>query len=199
MGRIETNKFMCNCNSNSNSIYSCKYPQRSDMAVDDTDKDLANFIASTDYTTYLERFGRTPLAGRKRLLTYNNTTVQALWLPTINNADEKEVLFTFYRLGTTKYLSWVANTRGELSNLLDMNGEWKLLTVNNDVAITGLYTESKWNSFSFSPDINPSDLPFLTCMNQMLSSMGAGSMVVCSIDLELCLLGLAIDCAIQSL
>lgn len=135
------------------------------MAVDDTDKDLANFIASTDYTTYLERFGRTPLAGRKRLLTYNNTTVQALWLPTINNADEKEVLFTFYRLGTTKYLSWVANTRGELSNLLDMNGEWKLLTVNNDVAITGLYTESKWNSLSFSPDINPSDLPFLTCMN----------------------------------
>ena len=81
---------MCNCNSNSISIYSCKYPQRSDMAVDDTDKDLANFIASTDYTTYLERFGRTPLAGRKRLLTYNNTTVQALWLPTINNADEKE-------------------------------------------------------------------------------------------------------------
>jgi hypothetical protein len=137
---------MCNCNLSQ--LNSCKYSQRSNTAIDDSDKDLSNFLASTDYSIYFENFGITPLNGGKRLVTYNNTIVQALWLPTINESGRKQVLFTFYKLGTTQYLTYVAESSGELSNLLDMNGEWTLLTINKEVAITG-FVQQECLEFTF--------------------------------------------------
>lgn len=188
---------MCNCNSNPS--YSCKFTQRSNTSVDNTDKDLTNFLASEDFAIYTSNFASAPIAGQQRLITFNNTTIQALWLPTINSAGEKQVLFAFYKLGTTNYLTYVANTRGELTNLLDMNGEWNLFYPTNRVAITGAFTRSAWNVLSFGPDISPSDLPFLTCFNNQLSSMGPAGTIACGIDLEVCLLLIAIDCAIAAL
>ncbi|MCZ2278184.1 MAG: hypothetical protein LC117_09680 [Bacteroidia bacterium] len=187
----------CNCSS-CNPCHN--FSTRSNTAVTSSDKDLSNFLASEDYAAYTANFSAGIIKGEERLLTFNNTTLQALWLPTIMSDGEKQVLFTYYKLGTTDYLTFVVNSRGDFTNLLDMSGTWNLWFPDKTSILTATFAKSAWTSETVSSTgVTPEQRSIVDCIIQTVNSLGLGSAIACAFDPEACLLAIAIDCAWEHL
>jgi hypothetical protein len=198
---------MKSCGCSSSSKYGERnFTFRSNTPVNNTDKDLSNFLASADFATYNTNYPNQPiLVGQERLVTFNNSTIQALWLTAVDTDTEKQVLFTFYELGKTNYLTFVINSSGTLGNLIDMQGTFNWTLPNKAVFINGTFTASKWDTLSKCKTGAvgiPNELVnggIVDCIIGELNDMGLGAWIACCFDPEVCLLAISIDCAWRAL
>lgn len=200
-----SNSKSCGCSSASQ-FDSRNFTFRSNTSVNSSDKEMSNFLGSADYKAYKVNFPKAPImTGHERLVTFNNTTIQALWLPAISTDKEKQVLFTLYKLGQTNYLTFVVNSKGSLSNRIDMSGTFNWMLTNKAALITGTFSKNQWNTLSVA-NIGttgvPAELPnggIIGCIGDTISNMGLGTAIACVFDIEACILVIAIDCAWSAL
>ena len=183
----------CKCNSCSSSNFS----QRSETIISNEDRDLSEFLLSQDYKTFSENFTSSIIDGEQRLVTFNNTTIQGLWLPTILESGEKQALFTYYKMGTNPYLTFVANSKGDFKNLLDMSGAWDLFLPDSSTLLTCTFEHSEWTSISYGKVAGKRSIA--RCMYETVRDMGLGTAITCAADIEMCLLAVGIDCAYEHL
>ena len=147
---------------------------------------------------FTENFKSSIIEGEELLVTFNNTTIQALWLPTILDNGEKQTLFTYYKTNTETYLTFVANSKGNFTNLLDMFGEWDLFLPDGSALLNCSFENSSWNSISYGLAAKKKR-SIARCMYETIRDMGIGSSIACAADLEVCLLAIGIDCAWEHL
>lgn len=184
----------CNsCNSNQN------FTLRSDTLIKSTDKDLSNFLASKDFELYSRNFSALIIDGEQRLLTYNNTTIQVLRLPTILDSGEKQIIYAFYKLNSTEYFTFVINSKGDFTNILNMSGDWNLWNVDKTKLVFGTFDKSAWVSLAIGTGLSTNNRSIAGCILRMLLDLGPGGALACGLDIELCLLAFGIDCAWKQL
>ena len=128
------------------------------------------------------------------MVTFNNTTLQALWLPTIMDSGVTQVLFTYYKLDTKNYSTFVVDSRGLIDNIINMSGEWNLFWPDHSVAISGEFSKNEWDTLILGTTAKGLKRSLITCMRQTIRSLGVASLAGCILDVEACLLTIAIDC-----
>jgi hypothetical protein len=186
----------CNCITSNSYL---NFSLRSNTPIKNIDKDLSNFLDSNDFDNYSKNFNATIIEGEQRLLTYNNTTIQVLWLPTILEDGEKQILYTFYNLNSTEYFTFILNSLGDFSNLLDMSVDWNLWNVDKTILVTATFAKSTWVTLAMGNGLSNYDRSIAGCITRTLLNMGPGSSLACALDPEMCILAIGIDCAYHHL
>lgn len=184
---------MCKCLSNQESCL------RSSSSLAATDQDLVNFKNSSEYKKYLATFKTVPQFDFARLLTYNNTIKQALFIPITQSATEKTVIIAFFDLLKQNFFAVVLESKGDLDNMVELSGTLNIYNVSKTVIFNGNFNDSKFIQISPVNPPSPNEVPFFQCLSDSVAEIagnGAGS-ILCMMFPAECASAIVLHCLLQ--
>ncbi len=189
------NDIMCKCLPNQ------QFCLRSSSAVSFEDQDLINFKNSADYKAYLKNFETVPQFDFARLLTFNNTTRQAIFIPITQSTKEKTVIVTYFDLLRKNFFTLVISSKGDLDNMVELSGELNIHGVSKELLFKGSFNDNKF--ININPPITPipNEAPVKDCITKTVQEIGNNgtAAIICMLFPEECVVAILLHCALESL
>lgn len=155
---------------------------------------------SADYKTYLKNFEKVPQFNYARLLTYNDTVVQAIFIPIAQSTKEKSVLVAYYSLLQNKYFTLVITSKGDLDNMVELSGELNITRISKEIFFSGNFNDNKFIRILPPISPNPSEAPKNDCITQSVQEMSnnGSATLICMLFPVECVAAILLHCAISS-
>ena len=167
-------------------------------------QDWQQFIKSKDYTLFLANFPDLPppKVDKARMLTYNNTIKQALFIPIVFEPGKKKVaIISFFDLLQFNFYSLVLISEGNLENLVELSGDLNMTTVSKSPIFSGSFSSNRFVTVTNVNPINPGETPFSDCVTNSFIEIGQNgyASIICALNPEECVVGVILHCVLATL